>query len=72
MLLIAADPALAREGPGLVERFMIQPPDGLRYDHSDWDARAELQSTRFKQYLRNKSVYVDVWDGISLLQVHSP
>ena len=68
-MLVAADPALAREGPGLVERFLLQPPAEGRVGHADWDAHAEQQAKRFKSYLREKSVYVDVWDGTSLLQI---
>jgi len=68
-LLVAADPTLAREGPGLVERFLVQPPtDGVE-GNADCDTHVEQQAKRFKDYLRNKSVSIDVWDGTSLLQV---
>ena len=35
LMLVAADSALAREGPGLVERFLLQPPDEGRDGHAD-------------------------------------
>ena len=37
MLLMPADPELAREGPGLVERYLLAPPAER---HADWDAQA--------------------------------
>ena len=76
LMLVAADSALAREGPGLVERFLVQPPPpegeggGVSVaTHADTLAHAEEQSRRFTSYLRGKCVYVDVWDGTSLLQI---
>ena len=52
--LVAADPALAREGPGLVERFLLQPPAEGREGHADWDTHAQAQMERFREYLRHK------------------
>ena len=86
-MLVAADAALAREGPGLVERFLVSPP-GAEEDgggessaasataataaaRSDGEAFAAVQARRFQQYLETKSVCIDVWDGASLLQIGS-
>ena len=67
--LVAADPELAREGPGLVARFLLQPPAEGREGHADWDTHALSQMERFREYLRHKSLHVDVWDGTTLLQL---
>ena len=67
--LVAADPKLAREGPGLVARFLLQPPAEGREGHGDWDEHALSQMERFRGYLRHKSLHVDVWDGTTLLQL---
>lgn len=69
LVLMPADPALAREGPGLVERFLIQPPAEERDDHADNEAHAARRANHFRAYLRQKSLYLNVWDGESLLQV---
>lgn len=69
LVLVAADEQFAREGPGLVERFLLQPPAEGTEGHADWDSQASAQLRRLRSYLRDKSVYVDMWDGDSLLQI---
>ena len=83
-MLVAADAGLAREGPGLVERFLVQPPGSLDEEldgggsggdasavsnRSDGTHYAAVQSARFQRYLQHKAVCIDVWDGASLLQI---
>ena len=65
-MLVAENAELAREGHGLIERFLLQPPGEK---HPDWAAQAKRQLERFRTYLSTQSIYVDVWDGDSLLQI---
>lgn len=59
-MLVAADPRLAREGPGLVERFLIRPPDAEQADaESTGLDDVDEQSTK----LANSSAATSSVDG---------
>ncbi|KAJ1616056.1 hypothetical protein T492DRAFT_1115108, partial [Pavlovales sp. CCMP2436] len=71
-VLWAFDATRRAEGVGLMVRFVVAPP-GLANGASPgapgsagWRARA---AAKFAEYLRGKTLYVDVWDGDSLLQL---